>query len=97
MTSRATDRKIKRSFTLTPESVAFLTEVRKKRRIASDSEALDLLLQESRLMRKDQEIEAAVRRYYDEAGEEELREESQWAEMAAPSLLLSSEHDELEP
>ena len=37
---------MKRSFTLTPEVAAFVTETRQRRRAKSDSEALVLLLRE---------------------------------------------------
>jgi hypothetical protein len=87
MTNHAKARKIKRSFTLTPESAAYVRDTRRRRKAASDSEALDLLLRESMLARKQEEIEAAVRDYYDHASEEELREQHEWAEMAAPSAF----------
>jgi len=88
MTVRATARKVKRSFTLAPESVAFLTETRKKRRARSDSEALNLLLQESMQARKLEEISAAVTAYYDNASDEELKEQREWAEMAGPNMFV---------
>src|ERR1039458_7570470 len=75
MTMQATTRKMKKSFTLTPESVAFLGETRQRRRAASDSEALDLLLRELMLEAKRQELEAATKEYYDTASDEELAEQ----------------------
>ena len=94
MTARATERKIKRSFTLTPEAVAFLSETRKRRRAASDSEALDLLLREHMLTRQREMLDAAVSEYYDSASDEELQEELEWAQMAGPAVVLSSKADE---
>ena len=54
MTIQATSRKVKRSFTLTPEVVAFVGEMRQKRGAGPDSEALDLLLREVMLEAKRQ-------------------------------------------
>jgi hypothetical protein len=88
MTMQATTRKMKKSFTLTPESIAFLGETRHLRNAGSDSEALDLLLRELMLEAKLRRIDAAYKEYYDTASEEELAEQLQWAEMAGPNILL---------
>jgi molybdopterin synthase catalytic subunit len=88
MTMQATSRKMKRSFTLTPEVVAFVGETRQKRGAGSDSEALDLLLREAMLEAKRQEIDAACKEYYDSASDEELAEQREWAEMAGPNIFL---------
>jgi hypothetical protein len=85
---QATSRKMKRSFTLTPEVVAFVGETRQKRGAGSDSEALDLLLREAMLEAKRQEIDAACKEYYDSASDEELAEQREWAEMAGPNIFL---------
>jgi hypothetical protein len=86
MTIQATDRKMKKSFTLAPESVAFLSETRQRRKAGSDSEALDMLLRELMLEAKRQELEAATKEYYDTASDEELAEQLEWAEMASASM-----------
>ena len=88
MTVQATSRKMKRSFTLTPEAVAFVGETRQKRGAGSDSEALDLLLREAMLGAKRQEIDAAYKAYYDTASDEELAEQREWAEMVGPNIFL---------
>jgi hypothetical protein len=88
MTIHATARKIKRSFTLTPDSMAFVRETRRRRRARSDSEALDLLLQESRQARKLEEIDAAYKDYYDNASDEELQEQREWAEQTGPNMFI---------
>jgi hypothetical protein len=85
---QATSRKMKRSFTLTPEVVAFVGETRQKRGAGSDSEALDLLLREAMLEAKRQEIDAACKEYYDSASDEELAEQREWAEMVGPNIFL---------
>ncbi|MGO9638153.1 MAG: hypothetical protein ACLPXT_04420 [Terracidiphilus sp.] len=96
MTMQATARKLKRSFTLSPESVSFVTEIRKKRRAGSDSEALDLLLRESMLEAKRRQLDAATKAYYDTASDEELAEQSEWAEMAGPNIFVDIESAEAE-
>jgi hypothetical protein len=95
MAAQATMRKVKRSFTLAPESVIFLSETRRLRGAASDSEALDLLLQDGILEAKRQQLDAACKAYYDTASDEELAGQLEWAEMAGPSGLLSAEQDEV--
>lgn len=88
MTMQATARKLKRSFTLTPESVAFVAQTRQKRQAGSDSEALDLLLREAMLEAKRQEIDAACKAYYDLASDEELVEQREWAERSGPNIWI---------
>jgi hypothetical protein len=83
MTAQATNRKVKRSFTLTPESLAFVHETRQRRRASSDSEALDLLIKEQMLAARRQEIDSAFKSYYDAASEEDLRAQREWAEGTA--------------
>jgi hypothetical protein len=78
---------VKRSFTLSAEAVAFLGETRRKRKLGSDSEALDLLLREAMLEAKRREIDAAYNEYYDTASDEELAEQREWAEMTGPNIF----------
>ena len=87
MATVPTRRKLKCSFTLTPESVAFVRQSRERLQAASDSEALDFLLREKRLATKQEEIDAAVKAYYGNASEEELQEQREWAELAGPNLF----------
>lgn len=90
MTVQATKRKIKRSFTLAPESVAFVRDTRKRRKAGSDSEALDLLLREAILARKQEEIDAAFKEYYDSATDEELNEQREWAKGTAANMWIGT-------
>jgi hypothetical protein len=87
MKPQAKSRKIRRSFTLTPEAVAFVGETRLKRGIGSDSEALDLLLRETMLEAKRQQIDVAVQEYYDTASDEDLAEQREWAEMTGLNIF----------
>ena len=97
MTMQATTRKLKRSFTLAPDVVAFVGETRRKRGAGSDSEALDLLLREVMLEAKRREIDAAYQDYYDTASDEDLAEQREWAKMAGPSILAEMESPEAQP
>lgn len=94
MTMQATERKTKRSFTLSPQAVAYVSETRLKRGAGSDSEALDLLLREALLESKRQEIDAAYKAYYDTASDEDLAEQGRWAEMTAPNMFMDIDSEE---
>jgi hypothetical protein len=96
MTLQATSRKMKRSFTLTPEAVAFVGETRQKRNARSDSEALDLLLRELMLETKRQAIDAAYKEYYDTASEEDLAEQREWAENTGPNMFADIDASEVQ-
>ena len=87
MAIRAKTRKVRRRYTLSRESVGFICEQRKRLRKHSDSEALDQLLLESRETQKLAEIDAACKAYYDNARDEELQEQREWAEMAGPGMF----------
>lgn len=88
MTMQATNRRVKKSFTLAPDVLAFVAETRRKRKTGSDSEALNLLLQEQMLEAKLRELDAAVKEYYDNASDEELQEQKEWAQGTAPNMFL---------
>jgi len=87
METQATSRKIKRSFTLSRESAAFVTEVRRRCQARSDSEALDIVLREAISAQKRAELNAAVKEYYDNATGEELQEQADWAKGASASMF----------
>ena len=97
MTIPSTARKLKRSFTLTPEVAAFVSETRQKQRAKSDSEALVMLLRESMLQAKRRQLDAATKAYYDTASDEELAEQSEWAEMAGPNIFVDMDSAEAQP
>jgi hypothetical protein len=86
MSTQATQRKLKCSFTLSPDSVAFVRQSRERLQAASDSEALDLLLREKILATKQEEIDAAYKNYYDTVSEEVLTEQREWAELASRGM-----------
>jgi hypothetical protein len=96
MILQATERKMKRSFTLSPEVVAFVGETRQKRGAGSDSEVLDLLLRELMLEAKRRAIDAAYKEYYDTASDEDLAEQREWAENTGPNMFTDINAPEIQ-
>lgn len=79
-------RRVKRSFTLSPSSVAYLQKRRKAGKMGSLSAALDSALQELAAQSRREALEQAVVRYYDEATEEDRAEERAWGEAGLRGL-----------
>lgn len=73
-------RKLKKTFSLSPESVDFLKRLAKA--YHSDSEALDALIREKESQAKKERIDAAIMHYYDSMSEEEREENRAWGEFA---------------
>lgn len=80
-------RKIKRSFSLSAESNAFIQHVRKERRSRSESETLDALLSELMAIRRQQRLESAWTEYYDNLTPAESQEDHAWGSFAESQLL----------
>lgn len=78
--------KIKKSYSISREAESFVRKVRHARKIASDSEALDMLLRESIEFHRKSSVDAAYRAYYDSASEQELLEEREWAEFGTAQM-----------
>jgi hypothetical protein len=81
-TNTKLDRKVKKSYTLSPESVAFLEAMRKKRRAGSVSAILEEILQAVRREHERAPVELAVGDYYGSLSTEEAKEQAQWGEFA---------------
>jgi len=79
---KPTTSRIKKSYSISRQAEQFVRQVRKARRIRSDSEALDQLLREAIAAHARGSIDAAYKAYYDAASEAELAEESVWAAFA---------------
>jgi len=78
--------RVKKSYSISVEAEQFVRRIRKVRRIASDSEALDQLLRESMAAHRRSSIDAAYRDYYDAASNADLAEEAAWADFATAEL-----------
>lgn len=74
--------KTKRSYTLSPESVAFLENLRKRRRASSTSAVLEEIVQAARRRGARAAIEKSVSEYYSSLAAEEMREQTEWADFA---------------
>jgi predicted CopG family antitoxin len=74
--------KFKKSYTLSPESVAFLEALRKKRGGNSISSVLEEILQAVRRKHERAAIERAVVDYYGSLSEPEAEEQAEWGEFA---------------
>jgi hypothetical protein len=85
-TSPKMGRKIKKSFSISVESDAFIRKSCKERKSNSESETLDALLSELRAIRQQQAIEAAYTDYYDSLGDQEIAEERAWGMFAESQL-----------
>ncbi|HKW98311.1 MAG TPA: hypothetical protein VJN43_11310 [Bryobacteraceae bacterium] len=74
--------KAKKSYTLSPSSVEFLEQLRKKRHAPSTSSVLDEILQALKRGRQKKALERAVAAYYDSLTDEDAAEEVQWGDFA---------------
>jgi hypothetical protein len=72
--------KAKKSYTLSPETVAFLEAVRKQRHAESVSAILEDILQKVRREQERASIERAVEDYYSSLTQTDLREQARWGE-----------------
>jgi hypothetical protein len=72
--------KQKRSFTLSPNSIAFLERLRKKRKVSSCSMVLDDLISEAQRRQRKAEVHKAMDDYYSSLTDEEIAEDRAWGE-----------------
>jgi hypothetical protein len=77
-----TARKERRTYSLDPELVRFVDRVRRERRIASASSALEAILWESKKWRELKEQDAKIAGYYSSLAEDEVERESEWGKFA---------------
>jgi hypothetical protein len=80
-TKRA-ERKAKRSYTLSPESIAFLETIRKRRRAASISSILEEILQAVRRQEERAKIAKSVDAYYSSLSDQQAAELAEWGDFA---------------
>ncbi len=81
-TKKKLPRKAKKSYTLSPESVAFLEALRKKRHAPSTSSILEQILQAVRREQEKAAVERAVVDYYASLSTQEAEEQVAWGEFA---------------
>ena len=81
-------RKVRRTFTLSPESLAYLEQEAHRLQTESQSAVLDELLLTKQREQQLAVIEANITAYYDNLSDEEREEERAWGELAEQSLAL---------
>jgi hypothetical protein len=86
-TINKSQRKAKKSFTLSVESVAFLEEMQKRSSAESVSATLEEIIQAMRREEQRAATDLAMTAYYDSLSDEEVAEERQWGEFARRALL----------
>jgi hypothetical protein len=85
------DIKRRRTFTLSPESLAFLEREARRRSADSQSAVLDDLLLEKKRERQMAALEANIGAYYDGLGDAEVEEDKIWGEFAGSHLALKED------
>jgi heme oxygenase len=88
-TARKPDRKEKKSYTLSVESVAFLEDLREKRRARSTSSVLDEIVQSFRRSQRKKALEHDVTQYYSSLSPTEVEDDAAWGEFALGELAKS--------
>ena len=78
----AANRKAKKSFTLSVESVAFLDAMRRKRRARSTSSVLEDILRSVRAEQEKSAVEKTISDYYSSLTTEEAKEQTLWGNFA---------------
>lgn len=81
-------RKIRKTFTLSSESIAYLKAIEKERHSNSSSAVLEELLLEKRREHARASADASIARYYDRLSAEDEKENKAWAEIAESQFPL---------
>lgn len=85
--AKRVERKAKKSYTLSPESVAFLETIRKRRRAASISSVLEEILQAVRRQEERAKIAKSVDAYYSSLSDQQAAELAEWGDFATSEFL----------
>jgi hypothetical protein len=91
MDKTSRDTKQRRTFTLSPASLAYLEQETRRRNTDSQSAVLDELLTEKKRERQIAALETAATSYYDSLTDAEVKEDRLWGEVAGNHLVLSEE------
>jgi hypothetical protein len=84
-------RKQRRTFTLSPENLAYLDQETRRRSADSQSAVLDELLHEKKLEQQRAALETQIAAYYDTLTDAEVEEDRAWGEFAGSHLALNEE------
>jgi hypothetical protein len=83
--------KQRRTFTLSPASLAYLEQETRRRSADSQSAVLDELLKEKKLEERRAALEANISSYYDSLSDEEVEQQCAWGEFTGSHLVLNEE------
>jgi hypothetical protein len=83
--------KQRRTFTLSPASLAYLEQETRRRSADSQSAVLDELLKEKKRERQLASLETSVTAYYDSLTEAQVEQDRAWGKFAGSHLALSEE------
>jgi hypothetical protein len=83
--------KQRRTFTLSPASLAYLDEQTRRHKLGSQSAFLDELLLEKTMEQRRAALEANITAYYDSLSDAEIEEDKAWGEFAGSHLALNEE------
>ena len=75
-------RKARKTFSLTRESVEYLESLRKAKRAESASAVLEDLIRQQREAQETERIAASIRGYYDALTDSQVQEERAWGEFS---------------
>jgi hypothetical protein len=91
MAARKSTRKVRRTFTLSPETDAYIKKQTRARKLGSHSAFLDQLVLEKAQEQRLADIDAEVTAYYDGLTPEQIEEDRAWGEFAGSHLVLNEE------
>lgn len=91
MNDTTSETKQRRTFTLSPESIAYLEQEARRRRTNSHSAVLDELLREKKKEEQLAVVENQFTAYYDSLDDKEVEEQRTWGEYAGSHLALNEE------
>jgi len=81
----SSQRKLKRTFSLSVQALAYIDGLAKEHRSAS--EALERVISEQKAVAEKARISAGIRNYYDSISDEQRAENLAWGELAGSHLL----------
>ena len=88
--ARSQATKLKKTFSLSRESVEFLQQLSAAHR--SDSEALDALIREKRAEAERTRVGAAITEYYDSLTDAQVNEDRAWGEFALKQMSQDNDN-----
>ncbi len=86
MARPASDRKQRKTFTLSRQAIGYLEAARKEARSPSTSAVLEKIIRERQQQRERQKTNAAIAHYYDSLTAEEREENRLWGEFSEDQI-----------